>query len=142
MQNPHQKKIDAHAPNPKVHIGASTIAGAGRGVFASCDIKKGELIETCPMVVMDKKSVPHLDETELGNYYFEWGKDFKHAAIALGFGSLYNHSYTPNAYFDQDFSAHVIRVVALSDIAKGTEITFNYNGDEDDKTPLWIPGIH
>ena len=124
-----------------VYLGASKIEGAGRGVFAARDIKEDELIETCQMIVMDRKSVPHLDKTELGNYYFEWGDDYEGGAIALGFGSLYNHSFKPNAYFDQDFSAHVIRVFALTDIKKGNEITFNYNGDSEDQTPLWIEGI-
>lgn len=138
LKQVHKNKLPS---KHNVYLGTSTIHGAGRGVFAARDIKADELIETCPMVVMDKKSVQHLDRTELENYYFEWGEDFEHGAIALGFGSLYNHSFVPNAYFDQDIKAHVIRVVALEDIPKGTEITFNYNGDENDKSPLWIEGI-
>ncbi|HZZ98804.1 MAG TPA: SET domain-containing protein [Candidatus Saccharimonadia bacterium] len=135
-------QTNAHLPHHNVYLGASKIAGAGRGVFAGRDIKKGELIETCPMVVIDKKFVRHLDKTELQNYYFEWGDDFEHGAIALGFGSLYNHSFAPNAVFKQDFDGKVIRVTALEDIGKGMEITFNYNGEVDDKTPLWIKGIN
>jgi len=124
-----------------VYLGKSTIPNAGRGVFAGKAIEEEELIEECPMIVLGKDAVKHLDKTELANYYFEWGKKFDGAAIALGYGSLYNHSFTPNAYFDQDFKNHVVRVYALKDIAADEEITFNYNGDPEDDTKLWIEGI-
>jgi len=38
----------------------------GRGVFATRDIKKGDIIEECPVLVMNK---PNLD---LFNYVFKW----------------------------------------------------------------------
>ena len=39
------------------------------------------------------------EEDDLYNYCFSWGDNYEHTAIALGYGSLYNHSYTPNAIF-------------------------------------------
>jgi SET domain-containing protein len=46
---------------------------------------------------------------------------------SLGYGSLYNHSYRPNArYDDEGGQAKVFRT--LRDIAAGEEITVNYKG--------------
>jgi SET domain-containing protein len=121
----------------KLYIGDSLIPNAGRGVFAGVDFKKGDLIEECVVIVLSEKSLPFIDKTELERYYFVWGDDEAKGAIALGFGSLYNHSYESNAMFEQDFKNGVVRITAYTDIDKGTEITFNYNGDPTDKTPLW-----
>ncbi len=119
-----------------VYLGQSTILNAGRGVFAGKSFKEDELIEECPMIVMQPGSIQYLDKTELENYYFEWTDEYDRPAIALGYGSLYNHSYTPNAYFDQDFKKNVVRIYAFRDIPVDEEITFNYNGDPEDKTPI------
>ena len=56
----------------------------------------------------------------------------------LGFGSLYNHSYEPNAKYVRRVSKRVVEFVAIKDIKKGQEITVNYNfGDPDDKSKPW-----
>ncbi len=120
-----------------LYISHSTIPNAGRGVFAGRNYKKGELIEECPMIVFCEQSVTLIDQTELARYYYEWGKDHKKGAIALGLGSIYNHSHKSNARFDQDFTHDVIQITAHTTIHKGEEITTNYNGDPMDDTPLW-----
>ena len=65
----------------------------GLGVFATRAFAAGEVIERCPMVVVPAAECPLLDETNLYNYYFTWQDQA--AAIALGYGSLYNHSPHP-----------------------------------------------
>ena len=120
-----------------LYISPSSISHAGRGVFAGKEYKKGDCIEVCPMIVFSEPSIPHIDKTELAQYYYEWGDDHKKGAIALGFGSIYNHSYESNAMFVQDFIKNVINIIAITTIPKNTEITTNYNGDPIDKTPLW-----
>jgi uncharacterized protein len=96
--------------------------GKGRGVFARRDIRKGTTIETVPLIVFDNDEV---EGKKMATYVFEWTK--KTSAIALGYGSIYNHSFEPNArYYDgrnetKDF-------VAIKDIKAGEEITVNYNG--------------
>lgn len=118
-------------------VNRSNIPAAGRGVFAKRSYQKGELIEECPVILLSKRSIPHIDKTELANYYFEWGMDYKKGAIALGLGSLYNHSFESNAEFNQDFKREVVRITAITTIPQNTEITVNYNGDPTDHTPLW-----
>ncbi len=57
--------------------------------------------------------------------------------MALGYGSLYNHSYQPNARYD-DESGQTKVFSAIRDIAPGEEIVVNYNGEPEDETPVWF----
>jgi len=112
--------------------------GKGRGIFAQQNFKKGEVIETCPVIVLPAEEIDSLELTELYNYYFAWGPDSKDAAIALGYGSLYNHSYTPNARYYKDFENSLLKYVCIKEIQEDEEITINYNCDPKDKTPVWF----
>ncbi len=98
----------------------------GRGVFARQKIGKGAVIERAPIILLPTKEVFDSSvEPKLAGYVFEWGKDT--VAVVLGYGSLYNHSYQPNAeYYDSGRLTQVF--TALRDIRKGEEITVNYNG--------------
>src|SRR6185436_12132578 len=93
-----------------------------RGVFAKEKIKKGEIIEICPVIPIPKKQVKALEKTFLTNYYFHWSTR-NQPAIVLGFGSLYNHSYSPNAEHDERIKKKEMVFRALRDIKKGEEIT-------------------
>lgn len=112
--------------------------GKGRGVFAQRNFKEGEVIETSPVIVLSAEEIDSLELTQLYNYYFAWGPDSKNAAIALGYGSLYNHSYTPNARYYKDFDNRLLKYVCIRDIQKDEEITINYNWDPEDKNPVWF----
>jgi len=123
----------------KVYIKQSKILDAGRGVFARCDIKKDELIEKCPVVEVPKYDVSNVREGILVTYFFYFGKNKQRLAIALGFGSIYNHSYKPNATYKIRHKEKTIDFIALKNIKKDDEITVNYNyGNSKDKSPLWF----
>jgi hypothetical protein len=112
--------------------------GKGRGVFAQRNFKKGEVVETCPVIVLPAEEIDSLELTQLYNYYFAWGPDSKDAAIVLGYGSLYNHSYNPNARYCKDFENNLLRYICIRDIQEDEEITINYNCDPEDKSPVWF----
>ena len=123
----------------KIYIKQSKILDAGRGVFARCDIKKDELIEKCPVVEVPKYDVSNVREGILVTYFFYFGKNKQRLAIALGFGSIYNHSYKPNATYKIRHKEKTIDFIALKNIKKDDEITVNYNyGNPKDKSPLWF----
>ncbi|MEZ4712351.1 MAG: SET domain-containing protein [Caldilineaceae bacterium] len=107
----------------------------GRGVFAENNIKEGETIERAPVLVLPDEQWQHINRTLLFNYCYGWHDE---TALALGFGSLYNHSYTPNAYYVKRYEEYEIEIVALRDIAADEEILINYNGDPNDKDELWF----
>ncbi|MDE2026674.1 MAG: SET domain-containing protein-lysine N-methyltransferase [Patescibacteria group bacterium] len=134
--------MEAITPSSKIYLGKSFIPNAGRGVFALFDLKEGEVIESCPVIEVPKKDLPLLRQTLFVNYYFLWGKHMETVAICLGFGSLYNHSYEPNATYIKHVEEEMINFIALKDIKKGEEITVNYNhGNPYDKSPLWMKDV-
>jgi uncharacterized protein len=110
----------------------------GRGVYTSVDIQEGDIIEIAPVIVLSKVELPIIHKTHLHDYYFLWGPNMEDCAIALGFGSLYNHEVHPNANFILDFDNNTIDFVAVMNIAAGSEITINYNGEPGDPTKLWF----
>ena len=125
----------------KVYLSKSAIPKAGRGVYARCDIKKGEIIERCPIIEVPKHDVSKLKESILVTYFFYFGTSKQRLAIALGFGSIYNHSHKPNTTYKIKSKEKLIDFVALTDIKKNDEITFNYYNRvnlKDKKTPLWF----
>ena len=130
------------SPKAALYVDSSKTADAGRGVFASERITNGSLIEQCPVVALeDVKDRARLRKTGLVNYYFLWGDKRDRAAICLGWGSVYNHSFTPNARYEKVMEDSRMDFYALRDIEAGEEIVVNYNGAPDNMTPLRIPGI-
>jgi len=105
----------------------------GRGVFAGRTFFAGETIEDCPVLLLPAERVIALG---LDGYCFEWTAG--QVAIALGFGSLYNHAWHPNAQYDHDYGAGIVTYSAVRHIAAGDEITINYSGDPDGRTELWF----
>ena len=110
----------------------------GRGVFAARKIPAGTSIEACPVIVIPPEEVEILGKTVLGNYHFQWGGLSEASAIALGFGSLYNHAHDPNAMYVKKYEAREIEFVSLRDIDEGEEITVSYNGGLGDDRPVWF----
>jgi SET domain-containing protein len=114
-------------------------ASRGRGVFAARWFQAGDVIEVCPVIALSSADAAKLDDTQLYNYYFGWGAENKGAAIALGFGSLYNHSYDPNANYRKSEADSTISVIAVKPIAPDDEILIKYNfGDTENCGPLWF----
>lgn len=103
--------------------------GRGRGVFARKSIPHGTVIERVPVIVFPETDL-EVDEgvSAMYHYAFEWGRGT--VALALGYGSMYNHSYSPNARYD-DLPQRTKVFTAIKDIAAGEEITVNYNGEPD-----------
>ena len=113
--------------------------GRGRGVFAARQFEPEETIEVCPVIVLSEADARKLDNTGLYDYYFGWGKDGKGAAIALGYGSLYNHSFSPNAVHHKNQATRAISVVAVKAIAPGEEIFIRYiTGAGEDPQQMWF----
>lgn len=121
-----------------IEIKTSTLSEGefNRGVFATKDIAKGELIHEAPVLAYPNAEHEHIEKTLLADYAFEYGKN--HSAILLGYGMLFNHSYEPNATYEINFDNHTFDFFAYKDIKAGEEILINYNGDVDDMDPLWF----
>ncbi len=120
------------------HLYIARTINKGRGVFTSKDIKKGTVIEICPTIVFGVNDRKLVNDTFLYEYYFEWGITGRKGAVALGFGSLYNHSYTPNARYYPDFDLNILEFQSIKNIKAGEEITVNYNYDPDNDKTVWL----
>lgn len=108
----------------------------GRGVFAVKTFKEGEIIETCPVIYISPKERTHLEKTILAYYIYPWTST-RCGIMVLGYGSIYNHSFTPNATWTQDFKEKTMVYRATKTIKRGEEILVNYNGyDKDAQKPI------
>jgi len=113
--------------------------GRGRGVFAARRFAPDEIIEVCPVIALSEADARKLDDTRVYDYYFGWGEDGKRAAIVLGYGSIYNHSLTPNAAHRKNFGNDTMSVIAVREIAVGEEIFIRYEtGKGGDQPSVWF----
>ncbi len=108
----------------------------GLGVFTNEDIPKNTLIEIAPVIVLTKKEKTIIHNTQLHDYYFLWGEKQEQAAIALGYASIYNHSYQPNCTFECNFEMNRILIISYCDIKEGNELTIDYTYNSD--ITLWF----
>ena len=98
----------------------------GFGVFTDEAFASGDPIEECPVLVIPSRQRELIDRTVFSGYYYEWGEG--EGALALGFGSLYNHAPEPNARYERDADPQVLRVVASRVIDAGEEVLIDYTG--------------
>ncbi|MCB1213454.1 MAG: SET domain-containing protein-lysine N-methyltransferase [Chlamydiia bacterium] len=110
----------------------------GRCVFAKRRFESGELIESCPVIVIPLEQEPTDPSDVLYSYTFAWGEGYEMSAIVLGYGSLYAHSSHPNAHYLLRHNDLLIDFVAHRSIEAGEMITINYLQGTSDGTPLWF----
>lgn len=110
----------------------------GRGVFTTKNIPADTVIEISPVIELSPKERKQIEGTKLYHYIFEWGKSKRKAAVALGYVSMYNHSFEPNCEYEMDYENGNMTIRTIKDVKKGEELYFSYNGDPKDKTPLWF----
>ncbi|KIW47452.1 uncharacterized protein PV06_00147 [Exophiala oligosperma] len=123
----------------------------GRGVFATQDISRSTVIDVSPVLVFSQEEVEkHTQHTCLQHYTYYWpsksGKTTTQA-LALGLGSMFNHSTrAQNVGWKRNFETEVIVYTALRDIKAGEELCISYgharlwfedadaNNNDDDET--------
>ncbi|TDO27142.1 SET domain-containing protein [Sediminibacterium goheungense] len=110
----------------------------GRGVFTTEDIATGTIVEISPVLVLDPEERAKVEQTILFDYIFEWGDDLKSACVALGYLSVYNHSYAANCIYEMDFEHELMQIRTVKPIKAGEELFINYNADPDDTKPIWF----
>jgi SET domain-containing protein len=113
-------------------------AQMGRGVFTLEALAADTLVEISPVIVLPEKDRKLLDQTLLHYYIFEWGEDQRGCCVALGYVSLYNHSFESNCEYEMDVESQMIRIKTMRTIEAGEELFINYNGDFNDPKPLWF----
>ncbi len=110
-------------------------ARGGRGVFTSGAIPAESIVELAPVIELSEQDRQVIHATHLHDYYFLW--DGAGAAIALGYGSLYNHAKEANLNYELDYDFGQIRFTAARDIVPGEELLINYMAG-DEREGLWF----
>ncbi|KAJ4482221.1 cytidine deaminase-like protein [Lentinula aciculospora] len=99
--------------------------GKGRGVFASRKIQRNTVVEISPVLFCGVEEYENFGKsTVLDHYTFKW-KDGR-TALALGLGSLFNHSTSPNVSYTLDSHTDSIRYEAVRDIYPDEELCIFY----------------
>ena len=119
------KKVIVKMSNPEL----------GLGVFATEDIKIGELIERCPMIQMSWRS-RYLNDPIISKYlYSDSGCNCEHCQLhghhmymVLGYGMIYNHQNEPNTEWRFNYKNLIADVIAIKPINANEEI-FVYYGN-------------
>jgi SET domain-containing protein len=92
----------------------------GYGVFTNKEIKKGDIVEVCYCLELGSFTIAIVD------YIFR-NRSTNKPFITLGYGTIYNHSYSPNIKWEVSETNPKINVfTALNDINIGEELRFNY----------------
>jgi SET domain-containing protein len=115
----------------------------GRGVFALRDIPAGTLIERTPVLLIPRNQVFSADpkvraaSARISWYVFDWSGQTKrdYVALALGYGSIYNHSDDPNAAFEPE-PPDTLAFRATRDIPADAEVFISYRGAGENPHPL------
>lgn len=105
----------------------------GIGVFATQDIKEGEIIERCPMVKLGWRS-NYVHDPVIWKYFYTQPKcdcsDCKNHGFSfwmvLGYGMIYNHQDIPNTKWHFDYTQAYADVIASKDIKAKEEIFVTY----------------
>src|ERR1041385_2721930 len=103
----------------KPYLYIERIANKGRAIFTREGIGANTLIEVSPVIVMKKGDREFLDKTLLHDYIFEWGIKKDMCCIALGYVSMYNHSYKSNCEYFMNFDEEIIEIKTVRIIEKG-----------------------
>ncbi|KAM0789684.1 hypothetical protein ACM66B_006545 [Microbotryomycetes sp. NB124-2] len=137
----------------------------GRGVFATRDIQPGTIVDISPVLLISNGEYYGggepgqglgVEGSVLRGYVFTWKGREGGMALALGLGSLFNHSNEPNVSFELDVQGYAIHYKAFKTIKVGQELCIYYGhqatfdgstsstsvessstSDDEDSDPVW-----
>ncbi|KAJ6557398.1 cytidine deaminase-like protein, partial [Mycena vulgaris] len=102
--------------------------GKGRGVFAARAIASHTVVEISPVILLTKEEYEtHGRFTSLDEYTFKWKNGSR--AVALGLGSLFNHSNFPNVSYKIDSSTDSIHYTTTRNVEPDEEMCIYYGSN-------------
>lgn len=117
------------------------VEGKGRGVFCDSDIRRGEVIEVTPALLLNERVTSQVDRTMLVDYTFTAGRVSKElrerkgvrdtgktSCMIFGVLTFCNHDDRPNAEVEWEEKDGTLyhTLKALRKIPKNTEICTSY----------------
>lgn len=112
--------------NPQIEVKPSPLLkGRERGLFATRNYAKGEIIEICPTLAMKDREIP--PEKNIINEHLFKGNVPGNSLLSLGYCSLINHSRKgQNCEWEVAKDDSFIKMIAIKDIKRGDELYSNY----------------
>lgn len=124
--------INIEEKDKRFYIAESTQKNAGRGLFASQDIKQGDHLEIIGVMV-DKDSISDECTSYANAFKFaaDYADSYKKHIIPMGYGGIVNHA---NNKKDQNVEIRYIKKKSnnvcvyyfIKDVKKGEEVLGNY----------------
>lgn len=110
----------------------------GRGLYATRDIKSGEVIMTCELLVLSEEDTLKVNQTSLEYYTFKL--DDKRDCLVLGDAELFNHSdYAQVTYSLEPLDQRQVMVFkATRDIQEGEQLFIDYTLDQNVKVDNYL----
>jgi hypothetical protein len=121
--------------SPELYI-AETGTALGRGAFAGRSYSPGEVVEVCPVILLDY-SMKELS-LPVQRVVFNWSKlcdSPEKYALVLGCGSIYNHTDEPNMRYSADPENQAMIYTAVREIEQGEQLTVSYNQVPEGEAP-------
>lgn len=107
------------------------VEGMGRSIIAETDIKLGQVITNCELLVLSPEDTIKVNETDLQWYTFTFNEETKQDCLVMGDGEIFNHSDDANVLYGLiDWNGRkLMRFQAGKDIKKGEQLFIDYNAD-------------
>jgi hypothetical protein len=107
------------------------IDGMGRGIIAEKDIKRGEVITNCELLVLSPDDTIKVNETDLKWYTFTFNAETGQDCLVMGDGEIFNHDDDANTLYGLiDFNGRkLMRFQACRDIKRGEQLFIDYGAD-------------
>jgi len=103
----------------------------GRGLYATQDINKGELIFVAELLVLSETDTKLVNLTDLQYYTFKYNE--KQDCLVLGDGEIFNHADQPNVGYQLVKHASEDRQImlfhAIQDVKQGDQLMIDYAAD-------------
>ncbi|KAI9025792.1 hypothetical protein CLU79DRAFT_833604 [Phycomyces nitens] len=114
-------------PQHKLSLELRSHPERGRGVFATIPIVRNTVVDISPVLHFSHDEYSqHGKYTVLDHYTYRWKDGY---ALALGLGSMFNHSNHPNVGFIRDLDNGLIRYIATDNISKDEELCISYGSN-------------
>ena len=101
----------------------------GRGLYASYDMRAQMMLFTDELLVLSPEDTKKIDQTDLRYYVYKYNDEKD--CLALGHGTLFNHSDNPNiGYKIMEYGdREVIAFYTLRPIEAYEQLFIDYNAD-------------
>lgn len=120
-----KKKISKKAENTtRYPTYVKRVAGKGWGAFCTKKIPAKAIFSISPLLVLSGREARVMSESSLEAYWYQFGT--KGRALALGLGSIMNHSDQPNSSYHFSKKNKTLSFFALRDIPAHEELTHDY----------------